>query len=488
MKIKTTNFYTRKETWKYSLLVVSIITILAFLFFTNELIRSLNKSSEDLSNSAINLNHAAESLSKSTESLSNEMKPIEDYIIMLEDQEKSTNEYLKVKKWADAIKIVSSAEWDNISQNFRESLLNTIRENHSIPIIHVDECDSILHTRNLIIPQSISASDSAKFIREKLNQMKAFDPIKILLPNSDNNIIDTQKVYYEVSKELYEANQMKMIINSISQDQTVSKHSRKMSKQSQKSSSDSEESLRKLKTYTILQIIFIIFFAFLAYLIFNRSRKSESDLIWTGMAKETAHQIATPLSSLIAWMEILKNKDENKEIVFEIEKDLNRLETITDRFSKIGSKPELKSEKIDEVLLESLNYMKKRFSKNINFIEEIPVFSCKIKINKVLFIWVIENLYKNSIDAMKGLGKISIKASENQHNIEILISDTGPGIDKNIIKAIFLPGITSKKRGWGLGLSLSKRIINDYHKGQIFVKESNKNNGTTFCIRMPKNI
>jgi len=299
--------------------------------------------------------------------------------------------------------------------------------------------------------------------------------------------MDTQKVYYEVSKKLYEANEMRKIINTISRNKTVSEQSEKMGSQSKKSAEESEESLKKLKIYTILQIIFILFFSFLAYLIFNRSRRSERDLIWAGMAKETAHQIATPLSSLIAWTEILKKKDVNKELVTEIKKDLNRLETITDRFSKIGSSPKLKMENINEVLSDSLNYMKKRFSKNILFEEKIPKFSSNININKVLFMWVIENLCKNAIDAMKGSGKISISGSENQKDIEILISDTGPGINKDIINAIFLPGITSKKRGWGLGLSLSKRIINNYHKGKIFVKESNKKNGTTFCILMTKN-
>ena len=486
MRINKTNFYTRKERWKYSLLLLSIITILSFLFFTNELITSLNKSSEDLSNSARNLNNAAESLSKSTESLSNEMKPIEDYIIMLEKKEKSTNEYLKVEDWADAMRLVSSSEWEKISDDKKESLLYTIRENHSIPIIHVDECDSILNTRNLTIPKSITESDAVKFIRNKLNEMKTFEPIKIFLPNG-NNMMDTQKVYYEVSKKLYEANEMRKIINTISRNKTVSEQSEKMGSQSKKSAEESEESLKKLKIYTILQIIFILFFSFLAYLIFNRSRRSERDLIWAGMAKETAHQIATPLSSLIAWTEILKKKDVNKELVTEIKKDLNRLETITDRFSKIGSSPKLKMENINEVLSDSLNYMKKRFSKNILFEEKIPKFSSNININKVLFMWVIENLCKNAIDAMKGSGKISISGSENQKDIEILISDTGPGINKDIINAIFLPGITSKKRGWGLGLSLSKRIINNYHKGKIFVKESNKKNGTTFCILMTKN-
>jgi signal transduction histidine kinase len=169
-----------------------------------------------------------------------------------------------------------------------------------------------------------------------------------------------------------------------------------------------------------------------------------------------------------------------------MDKDLKRLETITERFSKIGSKPKLNDENITKIIENSISYMEKRFSKNIKFEKNISVITKKIKLNRVLLIWVIENICKNAADAMKGEGKITINCSEHEEEIQMYISDTGTGIDKNIIKSIFMPGITSKTRGWGLGLSLSKRIVEDYHKGKLFVQNSNEEEGTTFCIILPK--
>ena len=204
------------------------------------------------------------------------------------------------------------------------------------------------------------------------------------------------------------------------------------------------------------------------------------------MAKETAHQIGTPLSSLMAWVELLAQNEENKSMTIEMQKDLKRLETITERFSKIGSKTELNPENIEEIINDSVSYMSKRFSKNITFIKNITLENNIINLNRILFIWVIENICKNAADAMKGDGTISINCKEDEKNIQLYISDTGSGIDKRIITSIFMPGVTSKKRGWGLGLSLVKRIIEDYHKGRIYVENSTKENGTTFCIVLPK--
>ena len=241
-----------------------------------------------------------------------------------------------------------------------------------------------------------------------------------------------------------------------------------------------------MRWYPYYQLAFIFLFAILSYFIFNAAKRSEQNQVWAGMAKETAHQIGTPLSSLMAWVELLKQNPENESMTIEMDKDLKRLETITERFSKIGSKPKLNDESITEIIQNSISYMEKRFSKNIKFEKNISVITKNIKLNKVLLGWVIENICKNSADAMKGDGKITINCTENNEEIQMYIADTGSGIDKSIIKSIFMPGITSKNRGWGLGLSLSKRIIEDYHKGKIFVKNSNEENGTTFCITLPK--
>jgi signal transduction histidine kinase len=259
-----------------------------------------------------------------------------------------------------------------------------------------------------------------------------------------------------------------------------------MHSQSETMHNQSQNTLKKLRDYSILQIGLILLFVFFAYLIFNASRRSERNLIWAGMAKETAHQIGTPLSSLMAWVELLKQNPENESMSIEMDKDLKRLETITERFSKIGSKPKLNNENITEIIQNSISYMEKRFSKNIKFEKNISVITKNIKLNRVLLIWVIENICKNAADAMKGEGKITINCSENDEEIQMYISDTGTGIDRSIIKSIFMPGITSKNRGWGLGLSLSKRIIEDYHKGKLFVQNSTEEDGTTFCIILPK--
>jgi hypothetical protein len=220
-------------------------------------------------------------------------------------------------------------------------------------------------------------------------------------------------------------------------------------------------------------------------MVFSSARKSEQNQVWAGMAKETAHQIATPLSSLMAWVELIKQKD-NHDMVFEMQKDLNRLETIADRFSKIGSKPKLEQHDIVLIVEKSIKYLKSRLSQNTEFILENKNEGLFANVNKTLLEWVIENICKNAVDAMQGKGKIKISVSENFSEIQIIIKDTGKGINKILINDIFKPGVTSKTRGWGLGLSLSKRIIEDYHKGKIYIKESNLQDGTSFAISLPK--
>tara|TARA_B100001758_G_C18306016_1_gene555100 strand:- start:393 stop:1103 length:711 start_codon:yes stop_codon:yes gene_type:complete len=225
-----------------------------------------------------------------------------------------------------------------------------------------------------------------------------------------------------------------------------------------------------------------------AYFIFNASRKSEQNQVWAGMAKETAHQIGTPLSSLMAWVELLKEKNENESMVEEMGKDIKRLETIIDRFSKIGSQPELKKESIVNLITRSIEYLKSRMPVNTEFEIEIPENEIILPVNSILLEWVIENLVRNGVDSIKGKGEIKITIIDKPNNVMINVSDNGDGINRSMIKTIFKPGVTTKKRGWGLGLSLSKRIIEDYHNGSIFVLSSEKGKGTTFTIRLPKSL
>jgi len=242
--------------------------------------------------------------------------------------------------------------------------------------------------------------------------------------------------------------------------------------------------INKLKYYPAAIIIMILLFVGVVYFFFKTRKSAEQNRLWAGMAKETAHQIGTPLSSLIGWTEILKSEKVNPEYIVEMEKDIFRLQTITDRFSKIGSMPVLNKKDVVQETIVSFEYLKARSSKLIQFQIETPDKPIYVKLNKQLFSWAIENLVKNAIDAMKGKGTVTISISKNTRYVHIMVSDTGKGIPKKDFQRIFRPGFTTKRRGWGLGLSLTRRIIEDYHDGKIKVKDSEKGKGTTFQISL----
>ena len=365
-------------------------------------------------------------------------------------RELKSEERKKIELWAKATKHLISLT----GEGDYSLAIKVISENNNIPVILVDACDSILENRNFQIYTKVDSfflniglfktqEITPKFLREELNIIKESgdEPIEI------NIIGDKQWIYYKDSALL-----------------------------------------NRLRFYPVYQLGFIGLFMFIAYFMFSASRRSEQNKVWAGMAKETAHQIGTPLSSLMAWTELLKEKEGTEQMVTEMEKDIKRLETITERFSKIGSKSELQKRDIVSLVSQSIEYLKARMPVNTEFDIQVPIKEIIIPLNSVLFEWVIENLVTNAVDAMKGKGKISVSITEEENKIVINISDTGDGIDRSIIKNIFKPGVTSKKRGWGLGLSLSKRIIEEYHKGSIFVMKSEKGKGTTFTIRLPKNL
>ena len=246
------------------------------------------------------------------------------------------------------------------------------------------------------------------------------------------------------------------------------------------------ELLDKLTYYPIALILILILFLSVIYLFYNSNKIAETNKLWTGMAKETAHQIGTPLSSLLGWIAILKIEKVDNKYVEEIEKDVSRLNTIANRFSKIGSTPELKKENIVTITKTAFDYLASRSSKQISstfWASEDVIYT---NLNTELFGWVIENLLKNAIDAMSGKGSLQVKIENTQKKVKITVSDTGKGMPKKMYKQIFKPGFTTKKRGWGLGLSLSKRIVEDYHKGKIFVQKSEVGKGTTFEMLLEK--
>ena len=395
------NIYYHKNKWKFILIGFAMIIGISSLFVTGTLVKELKK-----------------------------------------------EERKKIELWADATKHLVSLT----GEGDYSLAIKVISENDNIPVILVDECDSILLNRNFEIYTKLDSllfktrvlkptKITTRFLREELNKIKenGEDPIEV------NIIGDKQWIYYKDSALL-----------------------------------------NRLRFYPIYQLGFITLFMFIAYFIFSASRKSEQNQVWAGMAKETAHQIGTPLSSLMAWNELLKEQKGNSKLCLEMEKDLNRLKTITDRFSKIGSKPELIKQDIVILIKNSTKYLKSRMPIKTKFIVNLPNIKILIPINNILLNWVIENLVKNAVDAMKGKGEIAINLIEEKYDVFINISDTGEGIDRTIIKSIFNPGVTSKKRGWGLGLSLAKRIIEKYHNGSIFVMHSEKGIGSTFTIKLPK--
>ena len=330
--------------------------------------------------------------------------------------------------------------------------IKVISENNNIPVILVDDCDTILESRNFEIYTKVDSfffsigvlspnEITPEFLRKELTSIKENGETPIEVPI----IGDTQWIYYKDS----------VLLN-------------------------------RLRFYPIYQLGFIGIFMFIAYFIFSSSRRSEQNQVWAGMAKETAHQLGTPLSSLMAWVELLKSKEGMKEMVVEMEKDIIRLETITARFSKIGSKPNLETINIIELLKESTNYLKSRFPEKVNIKMNFEKEEVLVPVSQVLLNWVIENICKNAVDAIKGKGEIEVSVIEEKTHVLINISDNGEGINRSILKNIFKPGVTSKKRGWGLGLSLSKRIVEQYHKGSLFVMQSEKGVGTTFTIKLPK--
>lgn len=244
--------------------------------------------------------------------------------------------------------------------------------------------------------------------------------------------------------------------------------------------------LNKLKYYPIALVLIIVLFGGLVYNFYRSTKMATQNKLWAGMAKETAHQIGTPLSSLIGWVEILKSEDVEQSTTLEIEKDIERLQTITDRFSKIGSEPKLELKDIVTETLQSYDYLQSRFSKQVEFSFKAPKSPIMVSLNPTLHSWTIENLVKNAIDAMKGKGKLALEIEQEGDYVKINVSDTGAGIQKMQFRTIFEPGFTTKKRGWGLGLSLTKRIVEEYHKGTIKVLNSEIGKGTTLQISYKK--
>ena len=350
-------------------------------------------------------------------------------------KELSAEERKKIELWASAMETIINS--DDIGSGITMSFISGVMiSNETIPAIMVDKSGNIVDYRNL---DSIKMHHS-EYRNKKLEEFKNNGKDCFIIKDQDG--CELNRIYYSDSNLLI-----------------------------------------KLNYYPYIQLTIVFLFIFASYFAFNISRKAEQDHVWLGMSKETAHQLGTPISSLMAWLEILKEQNADSLMLNEIEKDTKRLEKIAARFSKIGSQPKLENNNLYAVILNSINYLKPRIPKNIRILTNFKDSDELIlPLNSDLFEWVIENICKNAVDAIGVSGEIKIMVTNSAKNIYIDISDTGKGIPKSKFKTVFSPGYTTKSRGWGLGLSLVKRIIETYHKGKIFVKNSEIGKGTTFRI------
>jgi len=498
------DIYLKKKRWKLFLFAFALLIVGASLWYTNILVNEIRKDERR------NIEVWAEAIHQKAElvNFTNDLF------------EKIKNEERKrVSVVAEAQRRIFQAT-SNDELNF---YLSIIGENNTIPVIVTDEHGVIINARNYDV-------ETGRLLKgDLLKEFSLYPPIvvnyyldkKIYLYYKDSNIFAQLKKGID---DLIRSFFTEVVVNSASVPVIITDSTGKEVYQSGnipgeklrdrawvaktlKSMASQNTPIRvelantgvhyihyqdsflltQLKYYPVIQLGVIFLFLVISYLLFSYARKSEQNQVWVGMARETAHQLGTPLSSMVAWLELLKLKGLDEDTIREIEKDVLRLETITDRFSKIGSAARLENANVVALVHETVRYLRARISPKVTFeISPGPEKEIMIPLNRHLFEWVIENLCKNAVDAMENNGRLSIEITEDTDHIHIDIADTGKGIPKSLFKTIFRPGYTSKTRGWGLGLTLTKRIVENYHSGKIFVKSSALNKGSTFRIILKK--
>ena len=353
----------------------------------------------------------------------------------------------KMETWAMALRALSNAD----TNTDLSLVLNVIQGNNTIPVIVMDADGHVTDYRNIQMDTE-TADDSVEYVaRYAQSMIKHGNCIKIFLNDVRN---DTLHHGTEVDYQL------------VCYDESIM--------------------LKRLSQYPYWQLGIVMIFVVVAIFALLASKRAEQNKVWVGLSKETAHQLGTPISSLMAWVEILKENYPDDELIPEMDKDVKRLELVAERFSKIGSLPEPVDASMNQVLMHVVDYMNRRTSKKVDIVSHLPEGEVIVRMNAQLFEWVIENLCKNAVDAMEGKGRIDMTLIDEGSRVVVEVSDNGKGIRKKDIKNVFTPGFTTKKRGWGLGLSLAKRIVEEYHKGKIFVKESEVGVGTTFRIEIQK--
>lgn len=362
----------------------------------------------------------------------------------------AAQERSRMQLWADATQaIVSSAdEIEGDNQAFIDFLLKIIEENHNIPLILTDNEGDIIMQRNFELPEPVDSLNplaispvNRAFLQKRLDGIRSRGSNVIPIQLGSDM---TQHLYYEDSLVL-----------------------------------------RKLNYYPYIQTGVMIIFIIVVYFAVITTKKAEQNKVWVGLSKETAHQLGTPISSLMAWVQLLEAQGIDPDTVAEMNKDVNRLSTIASRFGKIGSRPKMETADVNTIVASAVDYMKTRISPRISLTFTPDGGDIRVMMSDSLFQWVMENLIKNAVDAMESTGAINVTTGHDQHTAYIEVTDTGKGLPRKRFKTIFNPGYTTKKRGWGLGLALAKRIIEQYHGGKIYVKWSEPGRGTTFRIELP---
>lgn len=499
------NLYSRKQRWKILLFLIAVLIVLASLTYS----QFISKKIQERERMKVEL--WSEAVQKRTALINLTGNLFEDL---------KREERIKADLWVKASIEISNQDDDtDLSFVTEVSFSNT-----TIPVLLVDEAGKIISHRNL----PPGCKDEVCLTQSRERMEKKNKPIVVNISENVKQYLyyDDSKIFTELKTTLDDLvttfisetvvnsasvpviltdSTKKKVINHGSIDSLTVSNPELMQERITSMASENEPLvinvigkgkqyifyedsyiLKMLTYFPIIQLCLIGLFLFVAYMIFSTFRKAEQNQVWVGMAKETAHQLGTPLSSLMAWMTLLEEENVDKTVIDEMSKDISRLSTVTDRFSKIGSAPELVEVDLNEIVSISVAYLKTRLSKKVEFTYQGVTEKAMVKLNKPLFSWVLENLFKNAVDAMEGAGKLHIELRKDHRGWLVDVSDTGKGIPKSSFKTVFEPGYTTKKRGWGLGLSLTKRIVDEYHNGKISVLQSELNVGTTFRILMPK--
>ena len=500
-----TNLYTNKKHWKWALTVLALLFIAASLWYTNRLVKSIAEQET----------RQVKMWAAAMEQQAMMMKSTEEFFNKVSEQEQ-----LRVELLANAYRSIMDISTDENTAVY----VAIIRNNISIPLVVTDDHDNILFKSNL----PPSQEEKSTFDEEMKQAYSKFSPIKIdpgygivqWLHYNESLIYTELKAVLEgmidhfmeeitlnsVGAPVIITNEDQSKILSFGNLDSLQMQDTTFVRQQLAIMADENDPLQiefmntgkatifyrtsdlveQMRYYPVIQFIVAALIILIAYLLFSYARRSEQNQVWAGMAKETAHQLGTPLSSLMGWVELLKMQEDPFVGTREMEKDIERLQIVADRFSKIGSVPVLEPTDINYLICDTMDYLQKRFSNKFEFEINLPEGELIMPLIPSLFRWVLENLTKNAVDAMGDKGKITLDLIDDGDHIHLDLSDTGKGIPKSKIKMVFNPGYTSKKRGWGLGLSLAKRIIEDYHKGKIFVKSSVVGEGTTFRITLKK--